>query len=81
MDPWINLVDQLIQWNQFLSRVKRVDNRLNDDLFKQKTNEVHAYLARWVYGSGIPFNAINNDGFQRFCEAVGQFGPGYVPTS
>lgn len=63
------------------SRRKSRQQNLNDSLFKHRTNEVHAYLARWVYESGIPFNAINNDGFQRFCEAVGQFGPGYVPAS
>lgn len=55
----------------FQSRKKDRQQNLNDALFKQRTNEVHTYLARWVYESGIPFNAINNDGFQRFCEAVG----------
>ena len=35
----------------------------------------------FMYESGIPFNAINNEGFQRFCEAVGQFGRGYIPSS
>lgn len=42
---------------------------------------MHTYLARWVYESGIPFNSINNDGFRRFVEAVGQFGPGYIPAT
>lgn len=63
------------------SRRNSRQQNLNDALFKHRTDEVHAYLARWVYESGIPFNAINNDGFQRFCEAVGQFGPGYIPAS
>lgn len=63
------------------SRRTRKQQNMNDALFKSRTNEVHAYLARWVYEFGIPFNAINNDGFHKFCEDVGQFGPGYVPPS
>lgn len=54
---------------------------LNDTLFKERTHNVHQYVARWVYESGIPFNAIDNDGFRRLCEAIGQFGPGYQPPS
>lgn len=60
---------------------KTRQQNINDALFKNRTNEVHTYLAKWVYGAGIPFNAIINDDFQRFCEAVGQFGPGYMPPS
>ena len=52
-------------------RKKSRQQNINDALFKQRTNEVHAYLAHWVYESGVPFNAINNDGFKRSCEAVG----------
>ncbi|CAN6579051.1 unnamed protein product [Malus baccata var. baccata] len=32
-------------------------------------------------GTGIPFHAIDNDSFKRVMEAVGQFGPGYLPPS
>ncbi|KAL8155677.1 hypothetical protein AgCh_000904 [Apium graveolens] len=60
---------------------KTRQQNINDALFKNRTNEVRTYLAKWVYGAGIPFNAINNDDFHRFCEAVGQFGPGYIPPS
>ena len=60
---------------------KTRQQNINDALFKNRTNEVHTYLAKWVYGAGIPFNAIINDDFQRFCEAVGLFGPGYMPPS
>ena len=30
---------------------------------------------------GIPFNAIENDSFKKFVEAVGQFGFGFKPLS
>lgn len=39
--------------------------------FKNRTNEVHNYLDKWVYDVEIPFNAIINDDFHRFYEAVG----------
>ncbi|KAM0985365.1 hypothetical protein ACFX2C_012644 [Malus domestica] len=32
-------------------------------------------------GISIPFQAIDNDSFKRVMEAVGQFGPGYLPPS
>lgn len=38
-------------------------------------------MARWVYESAIPFNVVNNDAFQQLLEAVGQFGPGYIPPT
>jgi hypothetical protein len=34
-----------------------------------------------VYETVIPFNAIDNDSFKWFVEAVGQFGPGYQPPT
>lgn len=34
-----------------------------------------------MYQSGIPFNDIDNDAFRMFCEAIGQFGPGWVPPT
>ena len=35
---------------------KTRQQNINDALFKNRTNEVHTYLAKWVYGAGIPFN-------------------------
>ena len=68
--------------NSSMGEGKRMrQSNLNDSLFKERTYDVHHILARWVYESGIPFNAIDNDSFKRFCEAVGQFGPGYQPPS
>ncbi|XP_052203671.1 uncharacterized protein LOC127808959 [Diospyros lotus] len=54
---------------------------INEALFKERTQTVREYCARWVYEHGIPFNAIDNDSFKLFVEAVGQFGPGFNPPS
>ncbi|KAI8554220.1 hypothetical protein RHMOL_Rhmol05G0081800 [Rhododendron molle] len=54
---------------------------INDAVWKEKSHKVSQYLARWVYETGIPFHAIDNDSFKRFVEAVGLFGPGYQPPS
>ncbi|XP_050379890.1 uncharacterized protein LOC126797280 [Argentina anserina] len=60
---------------------KRKQQVINDAFGKERTQSVHEYLARWVYKNGIPFHALDNDSFRRFCEAVGQYGPGYKPPS
>lgn len=39
------------------------------------------YCARWIYQSGLPFNAIDSDSFRSFCEALGQLGLGWVPPN
>lgn len=54
---------------------------INDTLFKKRTNEVYAYLTRWVYESAIRFYVVNNDAFQQLLEDVDQFGPSYVPPT
>ena len=65
-----------------IDAMKRMKQQnMHDALWKDRTQSVHQYLARWVYEAGIPFYAIDNDSFQRFVEAVGQFGPGYQPPS
>ena len=60
---------------------KMRQQNISDALWKERTHKVHQFLARWVYESGIPFHAIDNDSFKSFVEAVGQFGPGYQPPS
>ncbi|XP_050387005.1 uncharacterized protein LOC126803258 [Argentina anserina] len=60
---------------------KRKQKVINDAFAKKRTQDVHGYLARWVYESGIPFHALDNDSFRRFVEVVGQYGPGYKPPS
>ena len=54
---------------------------IHDALSKERSHQVHQYMARWVYETGILFNAVDNDSFKRFVEAVGQFGPGYQPPN
>ena len=60
---------------------KMRQSNISETLFKERTHSVHQHLARWAYESYIPFHAIDNDRFNRFCEAVGQFGPLYQPPS
>nr|XP_011468457.1 PREDICTED: uncharacterized protein LOC101302773 [Fragaria vesca subsp. vesca] len=60
---------------------KMKQQNINDSLFKERTHNVHQYLARWVYEAGLHFHAIENDSFKRFVEAVGQFGPSYKPPT
>jgi len=31
--------------------------------------------------AAIAFNALDNDEFKQICEAIGQFGPGFVPPT
>ncbi|KAI8530347.1 hypothetical protein RHMOL_Rhmol11G0050500 [Rhododendron molle] len=54
---------------------------ISASLWKARSEKVDSYLARWVYEAGIPFHAIDNNSFTKFCEAVGQFGVGYQPSS
>lgn len=79
MDQFVSVIDP----DSSLSESKKTKQQQNiiDALWKQRTHSVHQYLARWVYESGIPFHAIDNDSFKRFAEAVGQFGPGYRPPT
>uniref|UniRef100_A0A1J3J4Q8 DUF659 domain-containing protein n=1 Tax=Noccaea caerulescens TaxID=107243 RepID=A0A1J3J4Q8_NOCCA len=52
---------------------------IHDAISKEKSHQVHQY--RWIYNSNIAFNAIDNDDFRLFCEALGQFGPGWQPPT
>lgn len=54
---------------------------INDAVCKEKTHQVQQYCTRWIYQSGIPFNAIYNDAFKMFCKALQQFGPGWIPAT
>ncbi|ESQ43659.1 hypothetical protein EUTSA_v10015876mg [Eutrema salsugineum] len=54
---------------------------IHDAISKEKTHDVRQYCSRWVYHASIPFNAIENDAFRLFCEAMGQFGPGWIPPN
>ncbi|CAN6584346.1 unnamed protein product [Malus baccata var. baccata] len=60
---------------------KTRQQNFHDAIWKERTHQVDQYVAQWVYEAGIPFHAIDNDSFKRVMEAVGQFGPGYLPPS
>ena len=53
---------------------------IHDAISKEKTH-VRQYCSIWLYHTSIPFNAIDNNSFRLFCEALGQFGRGWVPPS
>ncbi|XP_065869521.1 uncharacterized protein [Euphorbia lathyris] len=57
------------------------NQKINNAIFKERTHKVQQFMARWMYESGVAFNAVDNDSFKRFVEAVGQFGPGFKPAS
>ncbi|ESQ30701.1 hypothetical protein EUTSA_v10012177mg, partial [Eutrema salsugineum] len=54
---------------------------IHDAISKERTHVVRQYCSRWIYEASIPFHAIDNEPFQLFCEALGQFGPVWVPPS
>ena len=39
------------------------------------------YLSMWCYARAIPFNALDDQEFDLFCEAVGKHGPDYKGQS
>ena len=78
----IDKVASAINPDSSIDTSKRMQQQnISDALWKERTHNVHQFLARWVYEAGIPFYAIDNDSFKRFVEAVGQFGPSYRSPS
>ena len=61
--------------------LKKFQQNINDAIDKEKAYMVGQYLARWMYKKNIPFNAVNDDDFKQFCEALGRFGPKWKPPS
>ncbi|CAA0827671.1 hAT transposon superfamily protein [Striga hermonthica] len=76
IDKWTRAIDPKATQAESLKQQK-----INKELWKQRTHEVQQYIARWMYIHAIPFNAVNNDEFMQMCEAIGQFGPGLQPPS
>lgn len=78
----INKFASSIDVNSLMEGSKKMQQQnTNDVLWKQRTHIVHQYLAQWVYEACVPFHAIDNDSFEKFVEAVGQFGPDYRPPN
>lgn len=74
MDRWATSIN----FDSGTNPTKRLrQQKMNETLFKEKMEAVHQYLAKWVYETCIHFHAITLDSFDRFIEAVGQFGLGY----
>ncbi|CAD6268226.1 unnamed protein product [Miscanthus lutarioriparius] len=76
IDKWTRAIDPKATKSESLTQQK-----LNKELWKERTYEVHKYIARWVYTHAIPFNACDNDEFKQMCEAIGQFGAGLEPPT
>ncbi|XP_028095639.1 uncharacterized protein LOC114295567 [Camellia sinensis] len=53
----------------------------NDPYRKELMQRAYVRIARWMYDSGIPFNAVNYDSFGPMIEAIGQFGPDLKPPT
>ncbi|ESQ50113.1 hypothetical protein EUTSA_v100021780mg, partial [Eutrema salsugineum] len=47
---------------------------IHDAISKERTHVVRQYCAMWIFESSIPFNAIENEPFRLFCEALGTLG-------
>ncbi len=54
---------------------------INETISKERLRNVHEYVAQWAYQNSIAFNAVDNASFMRMAEAIGQYGPGYIPPS
>ncbi|XP_021311771.1 uncharacterized protein LOC110433614 [Sorghum bicolor] len=76
IDKWTRVIDPKATMSKSLKQ-----QQLNKELWKERTNEVHKYIAKWAYTHAIAFNALDNDEFKQMCEAIGQFGPGFVPPT
>jgi hypothetical protein len=61
--------------------LKKVQQNISDAIDKERSYKVGQYLGRWIYKKNIPFNAVNDDDFKQFCEALGRFGPKWKPPS
>ncbi|GKC39208.1 hypothetical protein Tco_1051592 [Tanacetum coccineum] len=72
MDKFVNPIDP-----KGVTLKVRQQN-LIDALDKERTYSVHQYCARWKNESCISFHSIDNDGFKKFVEAIGQYGRGKV---
>ncbi|KAG2610750.1 uncharacterized protein LOC120701894 [Panicum virgatum] len=76
IDKWTRAIDPTATKTESLKQ-----QQLNKELWKERSNEVYKYIARWVYNHAIPFNACDNDDFKQMCEAIEQFRPGFQPPS
>jgi hypothetical protein len=76
MDQYLAPIDPSIPLN-----LKKHQQNINDSVDKERSYRVGQYLARWLYKKNVPFNAINDDDFKQFCEALGRYGPNWRQPS
>jgi hypothetical protein len=76
MDQFLAPIDPSIPLNN-----KKHQQNINDSVDKERSYRVGQYLARWLYKKNVPFNAINDDDFKQFCEALGRYGPDWRQPS
>ncbi|GKV19783.1 hypothetical protein SLEP1_g30003 [Rubroshorea leprosula] len=66
-------LDKFSLKNMDVSKIFEKDlkqQRLDDSIAKKRMNDVHPYVARWVYQAGILFTAIAHPSFIAMMEAV-----------
>lgn len=76
MDQYLAPIDPSIPLN-----MKKFQRNINDSVDKERSYRVGQYLSRWLYKKNVPFNAINDDDFKQFCEALGRYGPNWRQPS
>ena len=76
MDQYLAPIDPSIPLNMI-----KFQRNINDSVDKERSYRVGKYLARWLYKKNVPFNAINDDDFKQFCEALGRYGPNWKQPS
>ncbi|KAM0896110.1 hypothetical protein ACQ4PT_023379 [Festuca glaucescens] len=75
LDKFVKPIDPSIPVKKFQQQ------NISDAIDKDRSYKVGQYLARWIYKKNVPFNAINDDDFKQFCEALGRYGPKWKPPS
>ncbi|RWR84728.1 hypothetical protein CKAN_01355300 [Cinnamomum micranthum f. kanehirae] len=66
--------DVVVQNRKAQGKQTRID--ANDPYRKELREQACIRFARWMYDTGIPFNAVNCDSFGPMIEAIGQYGLG-----
>jgi hypothetical protein len=74
-------MDQYVVPNDPNVPLKKFQRNINDSIDKERSYRVGQYLTRWMYKKNVPFNAINDDDFKQFCEALGRYGPDWRQPS
>ncbi|KAJ0680263.1 putative transcription factor/ chromatin remodeling BED-type(Zn) family [Helianthus annuus] len=63
------------------SQGKNKQSNLNNVFKKEQMTRVKQYVCKWAYECAIPFHAFERDSFKQVVEAIGQFGPSFMPPT